>query len=69
MDRPTPDHASPKVVLRHNRSEQRMIVPLRTYQRQWAKRFRNWQLAPGNFVARPCLTISECLAALTEARR
>jgi|DEB0MinimDraft_6_1074348.scaffolds.fasta_scaffold202500_2 hypothetical protein len=69
MDRPVSLQASPKVVLRHNRTEQRMIVPLRTYQRQWAKRFRNWQLAPGNFVARPCLTISECLAALRETER
>ena len=50
-----------RVMLRHRRTEQTVIVTLATYQRQWRRRYRNWRLARGNLLPRPCLTLSECL--------
>lgn len=51
------------VMLRHARTEQTVMVSFGQYRRQAAQRFRNWRLARGNLVPRPCLTISECLMA------
>ena len=50
------------VLLRHNRTEQLVMVTLGQYRRQAARRFRNWKLARGNVIPRPVLTVSECLA-------
>ena len=50
-----------RVMLRHRRTEQTVIVSLAAYQRQWHRRYRNWRLARGNLLLRPCLTVSECL--------
>ena len=49
------------VLLRHRRTEQTVLVSFGQYRRQAGRRFRNWRLARGNAVLRPCLTISECL--------
>ena len=49
------------VRLRHRRTEQTVTVTLGTYRRQAARRYRNWRLARGNVLPRPCLTVSECL--------
>ena len=49
------------VRLRHHRTEQTVTVTLGTYRRQAARRYRNWRLARGNLLPRPCLTVSECL--------
>jgi len=49
------------VLLRHRRTEQTVLVSFGQYRRQAARRFRNWRLARGNAVLRPCLTVSECL--------
>lgn len=51
------------VLLRHVRTEQTVMVSFGQYRRQAAQRFRNWRLAKGNVVPRPCLTISQCLMA------
>ena len=51
------------VRLRHRRTEQTVTVTLGTYRRQAARRYRNWRLARGNVLPRPCLTVSECLCA------
>ena len=48
------------VLLRHRRTEQTVLVSFGQYRRQAARRFRNWRLARGNAVLRPCLTVSEC---------
>jgi len=49
------------VLLRHWRTEQTVLVTLGQYRQQTGQRFRNWRLARGNAVLRPCLTVSECL--------
>ena len=51
------------VRLRHRRTEQTVTVTLGAYRRQAARRYRNWRLARGNVLPRPCLTVSECLCA------
>jgi hypothetical protein len=51
------------VLLRHHRTEQTVLVTFGQYRRQADGRFRNWRLARGNAVLRPCLTVSECLLA------
>ena len=55
--------ADEPVTLRHHRTEQTVTVTLGTYRRQAARRYRNWRLARGNVLPRPCLTVSECLGA------
>ena len=49
------------VLLRHARTEQTVMVSFGHYRRLAAQRFRNWRLARGNMLPRPCLTVSECL--------
>ena len=51
------------VLLRHARTEQTVMVSFGQYRRHAAQRFRNWRLARGNVLPRPCLTVSECLIA------
>jgi len=51
------------VLLRHCRTEQTVLVTFGQYRRLAGRRFRNWRLARGNAVLRPCLTLSECLLA------
>ena len=60
--------ADEPVRLRHRRTEQTVTVPLGSYRRQAARRFRNWRLARGNILPRPCLTVSECLIAAARRR-
>lgn len=60
MARPRPA-SSPLVILCHARTDMRVMVPFSTYLRGLSGRYRNWRLARGNSVVRPCLTITECL--------